>query len=402
MEDNESAKTSTNDSSDTTSESKNDRDQTSNSSSNDSNSGLGHLDSSKYSLGVDTSASGDSNSDKTSSRYSLGVDTNPSGGSKSQADRTETEKSYRNNLSRSESWNSRFSLDLDKNLGIETKTSYSRYSLDIDKSLGISPESLSSRFSLGVFESPSPTFPLETGNKNSNGDKPVEKLQATPKDSNTSSKSSQQPSSTAKSNNSTNVTDKIKAFIHDIKEQLKGYANDAFKIFDSDADEKKTKQGVNTKQQGASPQKSLLTNPVPGGQVGSGFGFRQDPLKKTTANKMHWGLDIKAPTGTLVQSAGDGKATVMTNHKDYGNFVVIDHGNGLQTSYAHMDSVSIKNGESVKQGQEIGKVGNTGRSTGPHLHFEVRSGDNRGASFHSKSDKENYYKDPKDYINFGK
>jgi murein DD-endopeptidase MepM/ murein hydrolase activator NlpD len=356
-------------------------------------------DSSKYSLGVDLGT--DSQSKPADSRYSLGVDTSLSGGSKSQADRTETERSSRSNLPHNGSWTSSFLLGLDENLGVETRQAYLPYSLKLDESLRISSESPSPKISLGIFETTSSPFPLRTGEKASSGDKPAEKLPATPRGSNINSKNAQQQFSPEKSDNSVSVTDKIKGFIRDISDQIKGYAKDVFKVFEDD-DKTNIKQEANTKQQIASPQKSLLSNPVPEGQVGSSFGFREDPLKKTAANKMHWGLDIKAPKGTRVLSAGEGKATVIEKHKDYGNFVVVDHGNGLQTAYAHMDSVSIKNGESVKQGQEIGEVGNTGRSTGSHLHFEVRNGDNRGASFHSKSDKEKYYKDPKDYVSFEK
>jgi murein DD-endopeptidase MepM/ murein hydrolase activator NlpD len=259
---------------------------------------------------------------------------------------------------------------------------------------------MSSRFSLGIFDEPTSSLsPLRTGEKTVDGDKPAEKLPATPRQSNMYSNKPQQQVSPEKTNNLTSLTDKVNAFIQDIGKQIREYAADALRLFESTDDKSNNKQVCNPKQQIVSPQKGLLSNPVPEGQYGSSFGLRQDPLKNTTANKMHWGLDIKAPAGTPVLSAGEGKATVITGHNDYGNFVVIDHGNGLQTAYAHMDSVSIKNGESVKQGQEIGKVGNTGRSTGPHLHFEVRSGDNRGSSFHSKSDKERYYKDPKGYIN---
>jgi hypothetical protein len=155
----------------------------------DTSSRIGN-DSSEYSLGVDLGT--DSQSKPADSRYSLGVDTSLSGGSKSQADRTETESSSRSNLSRSESWTSRFSL------GIETdSTTSSRYSLGLNESLGISSESTSSRFSLGIFEPPSPSFPLRTGEKTSNGDKPAEKLPATPRDSQTTTKSRQQPSSKA-------------------------------------------------------------------------------------------------------------------------------------------------------------------------------------------------------------
>ena len=348
--------------------------------------------SSRYSLGVDLGTG--SQSESLNSRYSLGVDTSLSGDSRSQADRTAIESASHNSISRSEGRTSRLSL------GIETNsTTSSGYSLGLDRSLGIGSESTSSRFSLGIFDEPTSFLsPFRTAEKTVDGDKPAEKLPATPTQSKILSKSPRQQLSPEKTNNLTSLSDKVNGFIQDIGKQIREYAADAFKLFESGDDKTNTKQVGNPKQQIASPQKGLLSNPVPEGQYGSSFGLRQDPLKSTTANKMHWGLDIKAPTGTPVLSAGEGKATVMTGHNDYGNFVVIDHGNGLQTAYAHMDSVSIKNGESVKQGQEIGKVGNTGRSTGPHLHFEVRSGDNGGSAFHSKRDKERYYKDPKGYI----
>jgi murein DD-endopeptidase MepM/ murein hydrolase activator NlpD len=348
--------------------------------------------SSRYSLGVDLGTG--SQSESLNSRYSLGIDTSLSGDSKSQADRAGIEKASYSIVPRSEGSTSRFSL------GIETNsTTSSGYSLGVDRSLGIGSESTLSRFSLGILDEPTSFLsPLRTGEKTVDGDKPAEKLPATPRKSNIYSKNLQQQVSPEKTNNLISLTDKVQGFIQDIGKQIRDYAADAFKLFENGDDKTSTNQVGSPKQQIVSPQKGLLSNPVPEGQYGSSFGLRQDPFKNTTATKMHWGLDIKAPTGTPVLSAGEGKATVITGHHDYGNFVVIDHGNGLQTAYAHMDSVSIKNGESVKQGQEIGKVGNTGRSKGPHLHFEVRSGDNRGSSFHSKKDKERYYKDPKGYI----
>ncbi len=109
--------------------------------------------------------------------------------------------------------------------------------------------------------------------------------------------------------------------------------------------------------------------PVPGVRVGSPFGFRIDPI--TGRSALHTGLDFPADTGTPILAAAGGVVVVQQYHSAYGNMVEIDHGNELITRYAHASSVSVKKGDIVKRGQEIAKVGSTGRSTGPHLHFEV-------------------------------
>ncbi|MCI5082529.1 MAG: M23 family metallopeptidase [Saprospiraceae bacterium] len=101
----------------------------------------------------------------------------------------------------------------------------------------------------------------------------------------------------------------------------------------------------------------------------SGFGRRIHPILKVP--KMHYGIDFTAPTGTPIYSAGGGVVKRAEYSRTYGNVVVIDHGYGYETLYAHMSKMLVRKGETIKRGQEIGKVGNTGRSTAPHCHYEV-------------------------------
>ena len=105
------------------------------------------------------------------------------------------------------------------------------------------------------------------------------------------------------------------------------------------------------------------------GPVGSGFGFRADPFSGRTA--LHTGLDFPADVGTPVAAAAGGVVVYSERHPQYGNLIEIDHGNGLATRYAHNSKVMVKVGDLIKRGQVISEVGTTGRSTGPHLHFEV-------------------------------
>lgn len=105
------------------------------------------------------------------------------------------------------------------------------------------------------------------------------------------------------------------------------------------------------------------------GPVGSGFGFRLDPISGRAA--LHSGLDFPADIGTAIQAAAGGVVVVSEWHAAYGHVIEIDHGNGLVTRYAHCSKVLVVQGALVKRGQKIGEVGNSGRSTGPHLHFEV-------------------------------
>jgi murein DD-endopeptidase MepM/ murein hydrolase activator NlpD len=103
---------------------------------------------------------------------------------------------------------------------------------------------------------------------------------------------------------------------------------------------------------------------------GSGFGFRTDPFTGQAA--LHTGLDFPAEVGTPVMAAAGGVVILSEFHGQYGNVVELEHGNGLITRYAHNSKVLVKIGDIVRRGQTIAEVGSTGRSTGPHLHFEVR------------------------------
>lgn len=105
-------------------------------------------------------------------------------------------------------------------------------------------------------------------------------------------------------------------------------------------------------------------------RMSSPFGYRRDPFTKS--GKMHTGLDFVGRYGTPIHATGDGLVVVAGGSSGgYGRQVVIDHGFGYKTRYAHMSSISVVEGERVKRGQEVGKMGSTGRSTGTHLHYEV-------------------------------
>ena len=103
----------------------------------------------------------------------------------------------------------------------------------------------------------------------------------------------------------------------------------------------------------------------------SGFGYRIHPIHKV--RKMHAGLDLTAPNGTAIRATGNGVVKrVERKSTGYGRSVIIDHGFGYQTLYAHMNGIDVKPGYKVTKGQKIGTVGNTGTSTASHLHYEVR------------------------------
>jgi murein DD-endopeptidase MepM/ murein hydrolase activator NlpD len=108
---------------------------------------------------------------------------------------------------------------------------------------------------------------------------------------------------------------------------------------------------------------------VPDVSVGSGFGWRIDPF--TGLSAMHEGLDFPASVGTPIYAAAGGVVVSQEVHPQYGNLIEVDHGNDVLTRYAHLSRSLVKKGDLIKRGQKIAEVGNTGRSTGPHLHFEV-------------------------------
>jgi len=106
-------------------------------------------------------------------------------------------------------------------------------------------------------------------------------------------------------------------------------------------------------------------------RIGSYFGYRTDPFYKI--KKFHEGVDFTAPVGTEIYATGDGVVTSVERLKvGYGNYIVIDHGFNYETLYAHLSKFNVRRGQKVKRGQVIGFIGNTGRSTAPHLHYEVR------------------------------
>jgi len=113
------------------------------------------------------------------------------------------------------------------------------------------------------------------------------------------------------------------------------------------------------------------SKPVADGYIGSAFGWRTDPFSGEMAR--HDGIDFAAPVGTPIHAAAGGVVVTAQFHPVYGNVVEIDHGNQLMTRYAHASKLTVTAGELVKRGHKIAEVGSTGRSTGPHLHFEVHS-----------------------------
>jgi murein DD-endopeptidase MepM/ murein hydrolase activator NlpD len=106
------------------------------------------------------------------------------------------------------------------------------------------------------------------------------------------------------------------------------------------------------------------------GWVTSDFGYRLDPY--TAERKHHLGLDIANAVGTPIVAPADGTCVYAAFESGYGNVVVLDHGNGIKTRYGHLKQIDVRVGDRVRRGDLIGQLGNTGRSTGPHLHYEVR------------------------------
>ncbi len=116
-----------------------------------------------------------------------------------------------------------------------------------------------------------------------------------------------------------------------------------------------------------------LTRPMgPEHETSSGFGLRRDPFRRRPA--MHAGIDFRGPVGSPVLAAAAGTVLTAGRNGGYGNLVVLRHENGVTTRYAHLSMIKVRAGQTVKRGDMIGKLGNTGRSTGPHLHYETRVG----------------------------
>ena len=113
----------------------------------------------------------------------------------------------------------------------------------------------------------------------------------------------------------------------------------------------------------------LTTEPVPDTES-SGFGWRDDPFRHT--QRFHSGTDFRADPGTPVLAAGDGIVQFVGRQGGYGNVIYVDHGGGVVTLYGHLRKIETRKGDAITAGLRIGQVGQTGRATGPHLHFEIR------------------------------
>jgi murein DD-endopeptidase MepM/ murein hydrolase activator NlpD len=123
-------------------------------------------------------------------------------------------------------------------------------------------------------------------------------------------------------------------------------------------------------EQSAAGAAERLLRPLTDGWISSGYGMRKDPLDGEL--RQHNGVDIAASEGTPVKAAADGVVTFSGRQPGYGNMVIIEHAGGIETRYAHNSDNYVRKGEVVEKGQVIAAVGESGRATGPHLHFEVR------------------------------
>lgn len=118
------------------------------------------------------------------------------------------------------------------------------------------------------------------------------------------------------------------------------------------------------------PTSGKLGQPLGNYRFTSGYGVRDHPIDKV--KKFHTGIDLAAPEGTPIYATHSGYVQSSGMMGGYGNLVILNNGSGLQTYYAHQSRLAVKSGQYVQQGQIIGYVGSTGKSTGPHLHYEVR------------------------------
>ena len=160
------------------------------------------------------------------------------------------------------------------------------------------------------------------------------------------------------------LAEKHNALIRDMHtqvKQLRGAADYQEKSFESLLQDLSDKQNLLA----CTP----AIRPVANGWITSRFGYRKSPL--TNRRELHKGYDISAPKGTPIEVSADGTVTFASRQGPMGLMIVVNHGHGMLTRYAHCSELIKKVGEKVKRGDIIAKVGNTGRSTGPHVHYEV-------------------------------
>lgn len=173
------------------------------------------------------------------------------------------------------------------------------------------------------------------------------------------------PSATANTGRGGAATDGAPLSIDDFAKQL----SELNKATDVKADQLSVLEALLV--EGSAQRKFLPTlPPVENVNYTSNFGYRIDPFNGHQT--FHEGVDFAAETGTAINAAASGKVIYADIHPGYGKSIEIDHGNGLVTRYAHASELLVKEGDLVVRGQRIARVGTTGRSTGPHLHFEVR------------------------------
>jgi murein DD-endopeptidase MepM/ murein hydrolase activator NlpD len=151
--------------------------------------------------------------------------------------------------------------------------------------------------------------------------------------------------------------EELQATLNDL-EQLTGERTDLLTVMESRLFDQRVKKMMIPTQ-----------HPLNTGHAGSSFGWRIDPF--TGRSALHTGLDFQADTGTPIYAAAGGVVVASETHPAYGHMVEVDHGNDLITRYAHASKLLVKKGDLVKRGQQLALVGTSGRSTGPHLHFEV-------------------------------
>jgi murein DD-endopeptidase MepM/ murein hydrolase activator NlpD len=155
------------------------------------------------------------------------------------------------------------------------------------------------------------------------------------------------------------VIDQLVRWQHDLRDQLRGRLRGLGAGLAALAD-----TGI------ALPDLTVLSTQPVERTESSGFGWRDDPIRHTRS--FHAGTDFRGQPGTPVMAAGDGVVKFCGRMGGYGNVIDIDHGGGVITRYAHLRRIETHKSAAVAAGQEIGQVGSTGRTTGPHLHFEVR------------------------------
>lgn len=161
-----------------------------------------------------------------------------------------------------------------------------------------------------------------------------------------------------------------------VQRNLLGEIETSIEEFDKELDALEREQEriealIRQAQSGDGKAPGILVRPVPGG-ITSPFGNRVHPI--TGATRLHTGLDMSAAYGQPIQAGAPGVVILASYFGGYGNTVIVDHGGGMSTLYAHQSEIAVSSGASVEAGQVVGYAGSTGFSTGPHLHFEVRLG----------------------------